>query len=405
MPLFDYTGLDQQGRKVSGRIDGAGRRAVMQKLQQQQIYPTELRERSGGSTTAGTGRRLSLRRKVPAADLAAATRQLATLLSAGLPLDEVLATVAEQTDQAELSQALSTIREAVLQGEALHQAMQPQQRIFPELFVNMVQVGESSGTLDQVLHRLADFLDGQAKIRARIRAALAYPILMTLVGIGVLIFLFMFVVPKITRMLDELGRALPWPTKLLMAMSNGLADWWWLFALLILAALVALRRYRNSAQGQFKIDQLLLRLPLYGQLHLQITTAWFARTLATLLQSGVPLLKSLDISTQLLKNQVLKKAMETARREVQEGGSLAQSLRSAAVFPPMLAQITAAGEKSGQLEPMFFRVAETYEHQTELSITGLLSLLEPLMILVMGAIVGFVVLAILLPIFEASQGF
>jgi general secretion pathway protein F len=242
-------------------------------------------------------------------------------------------------------------------------------------------------------------------MRSRIQAALAYPLLMTLVGSGVLVFLFVFVIPKITSMLDELDRALPWPTLMLITLTDFLSRWWWLLGLLLMLALVALKRYRNSARGRLHTDSLILKAPLFGRLQLLIVTARFARTLGTLLESGVPLLKSLDISRNLLANRVLNQAIETVTLRVQEGGNLATALKQSAVFPPMLAQLTAAGEKSGKLEEMLFRVADTYEHQTELSMTSMLSLLEPLMILVMGGIVGFVVLAILLPIFEASQGF
>lgn len=404
MPLFEYTGLDAQGRRRTGTIDGPGRKAVTQQLRGKGIFPTELRE------TGGRGGRLRTARfggagRVPAGALAAATRQMATLLGAGLALDEALATVCEQSDQPLLSRTFAAVREEVVQGGALHQALAAHRRVFPDLFVNMVQVGEDSGTLDQALSRLADFLENQARMRSRIQAALAYPILMALVGSGVLVFLFAFVVPKITGMLDELGQTLPLPTRLLMALTDFLAGWWWLLALALVAALVALKRYRDTASGRLRTDALLLKLPLYGRLHLLIVTARFARTLGTLLESGVPLLKALNIARNLLTNRVLAGAIEQATRAVQEGGSLAAAIRSSAVFPPMLAQVTAAGEKSGQLEGMLFRVADAYEHQTDLSIAGMLALLEPLMILVMGTVVGFVVLAILLPIFQASQGF
>ncbi len=404
MPLFEYSGLDGQGRKVSGKIDGTGRKAVMQKLSQQGVFLTDLKEMAATSSSGGI-RRLSLRRKISPAELAAATRQLGTLLGAGIPLDEVLSTVADQTDQSTLSSTFMSIREKVLQGSPFFEAIGEHSGVFPDLFINMIQVGENSGTLDQVLNRLADFLDEQARIRSRIQAAMAYPILMTVVGTGVLIFLFIFVVPKITGMLTEMGQALPWPTQMLITLSSTLASWWWLLLIGVAAALVGLRRYRNTTAGRLKMDRLSLRIPLYGRLNLFIATARFSRTLGTLLQSGVPLLKALDITRTLLNNMVLREAVETARKEVQEGGSLARSLKNSAAFPPMLAQISAAGEKSGQLEPMLFRLADTYEHQTDLSITGLLSLLEPILILVMGTVVGFVVLAILLPIFEASQGF
>jgi general secretion pathway protein F len=402
--LFEYRGLNSRGKRVSGRIDGSGRRSVLHKLQEQQIYPTELYETVADQADQAL-KKFTLRRKVAAAELSAVTRQMATLLSAGLPLDEVLQTVAGQSGQDVLSDALSGIREEVMQGEALHKALASHERIFPDVFINMVQVGESSGTLDQVLHRLADFLDDQAKIQSKVKAALAYPVLMTVVGVGVLVFLFIFVVPKITGMLAEMEIALPLPTKMLMGLSAGLAAWWWLLLLGLVAAVLALTRYRRSEKGRLSTDQLMLKLPLYGKLHLLFATAWFSRTLATLLQSGVPLLRALDISSELLKNRVLKGAIEDVRKQVQEGGSMARALKDKGVFPPMLAQIAAAGERSGELENMLFRVADTYEHQTDMAITGLLSLLEPLLILVMGTVVGFVVLAILLPIFEASQGF
>ncbi|MGK2907685.1 MAG: type II secretion system inner membrane protein GspF [Desulfuromonadales bacterium] len=405
MPLFEYSGLDSQGRKKSGTIDGPGRKAVSQQLRNQGIYPTELRETSAQRR----GHRLSLLfarpRKLPAGELAAATRQMATLLGAGLALDDALNTVNEQADQPLLSKTFAKIREEVVQGGTLHQALAAHRHIFPDLFINMIQVGEDSGTLDKAMHRLADFLETQARMRARIQAALAYPVLMTLVGSGVLVFLFAFVVPKITGMLDELGQALPWPTLMLITLTDFLSKWWWLLGLLLIALLVALKRYRDTDQGRLRTDTLALKLPLFGRLQLLIATARFARTLGTLLDSGVPLLRALDIARNLLTNRVLNAAVETATLRVQEGGSLAASLKQTAVFPPMLAQVTAAGEKSGQLEEMLFRVADTYEHQTDLSITSMLSLLEPLMILVMGTIVGFVVLAILLPIFQASQGF
>lgn len=404
MPLFEYSGLDNQGRKKTGTIDGPGRKVVTQQLSDQGIYLTDLRE-TGAQRVRKLSFRFGMPRKLPTGELAAATRQMATLLGAGLSLDDALNTVNEQTDQPLLSKTFAKVREHVVQGGTLHEALAAHRHIFPDLFINMIQVGEDSGTLDRTMYRLADFLESQARMRARIQAALAYPLLMTLVGSGVLVFLFVFVIPKITTMLNELDRALPWPTLLLITLTDFLARWWWLLGLLLVVAVLALKRYRDSTRGREHIDSLLLKAPLFGRLQLLIVTARFARTLGTLLESGVPLLKALDIARNLLSNRILNQAIETVTLRVQEGTGLALSLKETTVFPPMLAQLTAAGEKSGKLEEMLFRVADTYEHQTDLSMTGMLSLLEPLMILVMGGIVGFVVLAILLPIFEASQGF
>ncbi|MDX2494710.1 MAG: type II secretion system F family protein [Desulfuromusa sp.] len=404
MPFFEYSGFDAKGSKVSGKADGTGRKAVVKKLSQQGIFITELDELAD-SPSSGFFKSFGFNRKVSSADLAATTRQLGTLLSAGISLDEALLSLGEQTDQPLLGNTLMAIREKILQGSSLHEAMNDHRGVFPDLFVNMIQVGESSGTLDQVTFQLADFLDEQARIKSRIQAATAYPLLMVLVGSGVLTFLFIFVVPKITLMLTEVDRALPWPTQLLIAFSDAVKNWWLIFLLIIIASVVAFHRYRKTPSGKHKIDSLLLKIPVFGRLNLLISTAWFSRTLGTLLQSGVPLLKALDISNGLLRNVVLSDAIDKARQHVQEGGSLAKSLKESAVFPPMVAQMTAAGEKSGQLESMLSRLADSYDHQTDLSITGLLSLLEPILILVMGGVVGFVVLAILLPLFEASQGF
>lgn len=404
MPLFEYSGFDADGKKVSGMVEASGRKVVLHKLRSQGVFPTALREESGDSATKRTFSGLRLAKKIPATELAAATRQLATLLGAGLPLDEALATIGSQLEHPTLARAVNHVREEVIQGESLHSSLEKQQKIFPALYVNMVQVGENSGTLDKVLQRLADFLEDQARMKARIRAAMAYPLLMALVGTGVLFFLFVFVIPKVTRMLEDLGQALPLPTLLLIRASDFLMAYWWLMMAVVVLAAVALHRYRRSEKGRMALDKLVFSIPLFGKLNLLIATSRFTRTLATLLRSGVPLLNALDISRNLMQNQILRKALEDTAVSVREGEGLSAPLKRSGVFPPMVAQMAAVGERSGELEDMLFRVAEAYEHQADLSITGMLSLLEPLMILFMGSVVGFIVMAILLPIFQASQG-
>ncbi|MCM2264525.1 MAG: type II secretion system inner membrane protein GspF [Desulfuromonadales bacterium] len=403
MPLFEYAGFDTGGRRVTGTIDSNGRKAASQALRDRGVFPTSLEPLA--VRTRGYRQWFGGGQRVAAAELATVTRQLATLIGAGLALDDALGTVAEQAELPQLHRTLISLREEVRQGESLHAALSRQPKIFPDLYVSIVRVGEDSGTLDQALARMADFLENQARISSRIQAALAYPLLMSVVGIGVLGFLFTFVVPKITRMLEELGQALPWPTVILIQANRIATGYWWLFLPLLAATVYMFDRYRRTEHGCLHIDRLLLDIPVFGRLQLLIATARFARTLSILLSNGVPLLKALEIARGLLGNSNLRQAVEKAGRRVQEGGSLAAALRESALFPPMLIQVTAAGEKSGQLEEMLTRVADSYEHQTDLAITGMLSLLEPLMILVMGGVVGFVVLAILLPIFQASQGF
>ncbi|MDO3379668.1 type II secretion system inner membrane protein GspF [Geoalkalibacter halelectricus] len=404
MPLFDYAGYNAQGKKVSGVVEGSGRRAALQQLKSKGIIATTIEQQSAAVKSKRSLTSLIARRRIPVADLAAATRQLATLLSAGIPLDEALGTLAEQQEKPAFAKALNQTREEVVQGQALNQGLARHPHIFSDLYVNMVKVGESSGTLDQVLHRLADFLEEQARLRSRIQAAMAYPVLMALIGIGVLFFLMAFVVPKVTRMLEDMDRALPLPTQLLIGTSDFLSEWWWLLLLLLLGALAGLRQYLKTEKGQYQFDRRKLSLPLIGKLNLLLATARLTRTLGTLLRSGVPLLAALEIVQNLMDNRVLKKALEDTIIGVREGESLAQPLLRSGVFPKMVSQMAAVGEKSGELEEMLFKVADAYEHQVDSTINALLSLLEPIMILLMGTVVGFIVLAILLPIFEASQG-
>lgn len=401
MPLFDYVGYDSGGEQVRGRIEGSGRRAALLQLHSNGIFATELT--AGGQRRSGWLERLR-GPNVDAGELAAITRQGAVLLAAGLTLDATLAALAAQGGEGRLGRALTAARERVLQGEALHMALRASAPLFSAFYLSMVQVGESSGTLAATLHRLADFLDNQARLRSRIVAALTYPALMLAVGSSVLIVLVTFVVPGIVRMLDELGRTLPLPTRLLIALSHLFTAYGWLLLLVAIAGLLGLRHYLRTPAGARQRDALLLRLPLLGPLATQLAIARFARTLGVLLQSGMPLLPALALTRQLVANRLLQELLDRAAIAVREGESLAQALRTSPLLPPLVAQLIAVGEQSGELEGMLQRLADTYEGQLELSSNRLLALLEPLLILLMGGAVGFIVIAILLPIFEASQG-
>lgn len=403
MPIFSYSGFDAGGKKVSGTVEGSGKRAVMEKLREQGLVLSALREDSTAVRAAGP-KKLRWAPRMQSSDLATATRQLATLIAAGLPLDEALATCADQTETPRQAEILRRVRDEVLQGEALHRALSHADGVFPDIYTNMVSVGEASGTLDKTLERLADFLEDQARMKSRIQAAMTYPVLMALVGAGVLFFLFAVVVPKITRMLEDLGQTLPLPTRILIGASELASTWWWLILALIGGAAYGFHRYRSTPGGRLRLDRLTLNLPLVGRLALLSHTSRFTRTLGTLLQNGLPLLQALDISRKLVSNRVLADVLEETALAVREGEGLAAPLKRSGAFPPMVAQMSAVGEKSGNLEELLLRVAATYEQQLDTRINSLLSLLEPVMILVMGSAVGFIVLAILLPIFEASQG-
>jgi len=398
--LYDYSALDAEGKKHQGVIEALSQQAANRKLSDQGMFPTEV-------TTAGQVAGVKRRRffyRITAVQLGVATRQLATMLSAGMPLDETLVMVAKQQDQGSLGSVLMQVRDEVLQGSALYHALQSHPQVFVPLYTNMVEVGEASGTLDQVLLQLADFIDEQAHFQAQFKAALTYPLLMLLVGSGVLLFLVTFVVPKITRMLENLEQALPLPTQLLISCSSFLANYWWLVSLLMITLMWIIRRISLTVGGRFWLDRQKFRLPVFGNLVLLSATSRFARTTATLLRSGVPLLTALEIVQNLLENNYLQQAVTQVREKVTEGAGLSEPLSDVAVFPALLSQMAAVGERSGELEGMLFRVAEIYEHQVQTRMSGMMALLEPVMILVMGSVVGFIVLAILLPIFQASQG-
>lgn len=403
MALFDYNGFDRQGKKAKGSLEASSKRAALDRLREQGVFVSTLDEQQGARRKKLNW---SFHRSCTLSvnDLATTTRLLATLLQAGVPLDEALFSLVEQVEKPAQARLYNQVREQVRQGHSLYQGLTEQGSSFPDLYKRMVQVGENSGSLDKVLLRLADFLEEQARLKSRTVAALAYPVLMAIVGTGVLLFLVSFVVPKITRMLLDMGQVLPLPTRLLISVSDALASYGWIVAIMIAIGVFLFRRYRKTEVGRLRSDGWTLRLPLIGRMQREISTARFSRTLGTLLHSGVPLLNALEISGGLLHNRVLQQAVVTTTVAVREGASLADPLKRSAVFPPLLAQMTAIGERSGNLEEMLIKVADSQDRQVEVTLSGLLSLLEPLMILAMGGVIGFIVLAVLLPIFQASQG-
>jgi general secretion pathway protein F len=331
------------------------------------------------------------------------TRQLATLLRAGLPLVSSLNALADQIDNPKLKKIITQIRERVNEGSALAAAMVEFPRVFPDLYVNMISAGEASGALELVLFRLAEYLEGQVRIRNRIRAALIYPAVMTVVGLGVLGVLFTFVVPKFVAIFEELEQALPLPTVILIGISDFVRAYWLLLLLLAGAAVYGLARYRKTPKGREHYDTFLLKIPIFGRLIMLGVVIRFTRTLSTLLSSGVPLLKALDILTAVVNHSVFAKAIASARDSVTEGASLSQPLKQSGIFPPIVIHMIASGEQSGELEDMLAKVAEIYEEEAETLASTLMSLLEPVLILGMALIVSFIVISILLPLLEINQ--
>jgi general secretion pathway protein F len=403
MPVYEYKGVTGQGKQVSGVQDGEGLKAVRAKLKKDGIVVLEIRE--GGELRARGSRefRLSTRR-VRLGDLANATRQLATLLSSGLPLMDALTVLVEQEEAPALKSALSALRDAVREGASLADALKANPKVFSQLYMNMVSAGEASGTLEITLDRLADFLDEQVRFHGRFAAALAYPALMTVIGVGVLFFLFAFVMPRVVGMFEDMKQQLPFITLALLWVVRFLSTLWWAILIALGCVVYYLRRYFATPAGKAWLDARLLRMPVFGSLVRMIAISRFTRTLGTLLQSGVPALTALDIVRSVVGNTVLADAIHKARENVREGEPIADPLRRSGLFPPVVIQMVAVGEKSGELEKMLLKISDSFDRTVETRITALMSLLEPVIILVMGLVVGFIVVAILLPILQMSTG-
>ncbi|MEW6441482.1 MAG: type II secretion system inner membrane protein GspF [bacterium] len=405
MSVFEYKGMTAQGKTVTGIVDADSPRMARHKLRSDGIYPTEVyleREHKRG----GLSREVSLARlfqRVRLQDVSILTRQLATLLKAGLTLVSSLNALADQIDNPRLKKVITQVRERVNEGASLADALQSFSGIFPDLYISMVRAGESSGALELVLLRLADYLENQVRIRRRIVSALVYPAVMTVVGLAVLSILFAFVIPKFVAIFAELQQALPLPTVILIKTSDFVRSYWYLILVCLAAAAHLLRRYRATPKGREVYDRALLHIPVFGRLILLGTIIRFARTLSSLLSSGVPLLKALDIVATVVNNKVFAGAIASARESVTEGASLSDPLKRSGIFPPIVIHMMASGEQSGQLEEMLSKVAEIYEEETDTLTSTLMSLLEPFLILGMALAVAFIVISILLPLLEMNQ--
>ena len=405
MPVFEYVAIDRAGKNRKGIIDADSARAARNKLRSDGIYPTRLEETQADEISERPSRlqfRIPLQR-VRRADVVSTTRQLATLLSAGLPLVSALSGVLEQVKRPALRKVLSQVRERVKEGMSLASALMEHPAVFPSVYTAMINAGETSGTLELVVERLAEFGEQQLALQRKIRSTLAYPLLMLIVGVGVVVFLMAYVIPRVTQIFVEMKQELPLPTTILIGVSEFFQKYWPLAILAIVGCFFAARYYVKTDAGRRRYDKMLLNLPVVGSIVEKVAMARITRTLGTLLHNGVPLLSAMEIVRSLVSNVVLRQALEEARQEISEGASITAPLARGGVFPPSVIQMISVGEQSGNLEGMLFKVAETFDSEVETSVTTFTSLLGPFMILFLAFFVGFVVLAVLLPIFEMSN--
>jgi general secretion pathway protein F len=404
MAVFQWQGIDAAGKDVKGIRDADNARLLRTMLRKEGILATAIEEE--GAARTRTRREIDFRaffQRVSVQDVGIVTRQLATLLRSGVPLVEALSAIIEQADQPRLGAALTQIRDKVNEGTSLADALRLHPTIFEDLYVNMVAAGESSGTLDTVLDRLADHLDASATLRTKVFSALAYPAFMVVFGFAVIALLMVVVVPKVTSIFEGFNATLPWYTRTLIFVSNSIASFWWLMLLAFGGAIYWFRRWRATEKGRSTWDRRVLKVPVMGHLVLMVALARFSRTLSTLLASGVPLLTAMDITRNVLGNAELMRVVEDARGSIREGESIAAPLKRSGAFPPIVTQMIAIGERSGQLEQMLGHVAIAYENQVDARLATLTSLLGPVMIVVMGVMAGSIALSILLPLMQINE--
>ena len=404
MPVFQYKALDAAGKAVQGLKEADSPKTLRAVLKRDGVFLTEVL--GAQEQKAQAARDVSMKRvilgRVSPTDLAIMTRQFAVLVGAGIPLVESLGALVEQIDHEKLKRILSDVKQRVNEGSSLADALSAHPKVFATLYVNMVRAGESSGALDVVLVRLADFTESQARLRSKIMGTMAYPAFMMVIGTVVLGVLFAVVIPKIVKIFDDSRVALPWYTRILITISSFVSQWWWALAIVTIGAIWGFLRWRATTEGRARWDRFVLTIPVFGKLVRIVAIGRFARTLSTLLKSGVPLLTAMDIVRNIVGNTRLAEVIEQARDAIREGESIAAPLKRSGEFPQLVHHMVAVGERSGSLEEMLGNVAKAYEDQVETTISALTSLLEPLMIIAMGGVVGFIVVSVLMPILQLN---
>lgn len=405
MAVFEYRGiLVSTGKQVKGVRDAENAKVLRTVLRKDGILLTTATEENDAATKKKkSGSLFAFASRPSLNDVAVVTRQLATLIKAGIPLFESLTALIDQTENEALKRALTQVREQIREGSSFAKALEQHPSIFPPLYINMVRAGEASGMLQQVLERITSFLEAQAKLRGKVTSAMAYPALMALLGISLVSVLMVAVVPNVTSIFASMDQALPWYTASLIFVSDILAGYWWLFLAIIGIAIYAFRRWVRTPAGRLKWHGIVLRIPVVGKLVRMIAIARFSRTLATLLGAGVALLGAMDIVKNVLGNAVLEKVVADAIGSIKEGQSIADPLKRSGQFPPIVTHMITIGEKSGQLEEMLENVSSAYDLEVETRVTVLTSLLEPLMIVFMGGAVGFIAFSILMPLIQMSS--
>ena len=395
MPVFAYQGRTTQG-STAGEVEAPDRTAAVAELRRKAILVTSIKERAAGPARA----RVSFGGKVKDKEMAIFTRQFSTMVDAGLPLVQCLTILSEQSESKTLRAVTSKVAAHVEAGSTLADALRRHPKTFDELFVNLVEVGEAGGILDTVLQRLSVYIEKAAALKRKVKSAMIYPA--TIVGVAFIVVIFMltFVIPTFAKMFSTMGADLPLPTLIVIKLSEFAQRFWWLILAGAAGVVLGIRAYYRTEGGKSVIDALLLKLPIFGTLIRKVAVARFTRTLGTLVSSGVPILEGLRITARTAGNRVVERAVLDTRASVTAGKTLAEPLKASTVFPPMVVQMISVGEQTGALDAMLNKIADFYDDEVDTAVTALTALLEPMMIVFLGVVIGGLVIAMYLPIFR-----
>ena len=403
MPIYEYQAIDTRGRNKKSRIDADTAREARDKLRHQNLRVTNMHRIDAVAKGGGKAGRFRLQRKANIRDLAILTRQFSTLLASGVHLSEALNVLVEQIGDRRMEVVFRDLREKIVSGAGLADALSQHPAIFSDLYVNMVRAGEASGNLDDVLLSLANYLQKQASLRGKLAAALTYPAIMVIVGVGVVIFLMSFVVPRITEMLVKKGNVLPWATTTLMAISDAFKAYWLPGMLGFLGLIILFRMMAATEKGRLAYDTFLLKIPVLGGLLQRSAISRFTVTLSTLLKSGLPVLDSLNIVGKVVNNSLMSMTISQIADRIVEGADISTPLKKSKMFPPMVGYMIAVGEQSGELEEVLDRISETYEEEIDLAVQKLTAMIEPIIIVFLAVVVGFIIMAVLLPLLKFNN--
>ncbi len=404
MPIFEYRGLTQAGKNVKGNIDAENLRAARARLKKDGIFVVDIKDKKKASDSSAKKKRGGRAGSVNVTDMALMTRQLATLIKANIPLVDALTAVSEQVENPVLQVAIADCKNMVNEGSTFHKALGKYPTIFNNIYISMVEAGEMSGTLDVILIRLAEFTEAANELRSKVKSALTYPVIMLVVTMGLLSFLFIFVIPKMVAVFENFPTLqLPWYTEMIISISGLMVNYWYMAPLIGIPAWWGFRNWKKTPEGKKRWDAISLKAPLFGEVNRMVGVARFTRTLATLLNGGVPMLNALLIVRNVVDNDILAQAIDDARGNISEGESIAGPLKKSGQFPPIVIHMVNIGEKTGELENMLVQVSDAYDFQVKNKLDSFTGLMGPVVLVVMGFAIGVIVFSVMIPMFELTN--